>query len=184
MNDFFLANNRSITVPVLDTPVEVKQFQMSDLDMWIGHAETLKEFLKNDHSDETLTQLIKVHPVPLMATIEHLTGLTGASLINIGTKNSAELLKLIRTAITVNGVYFKYKKKKGNANQSKDKSTWFDSFQLLIGAGHTHSEIMKMSYGTFDAYSRAVFREQKNKMSQNRFAHHADAKSFAKHVDG
>lgn len=62
MNDFLLATNRSIKVPILDIDIEVHQIQMKDFDTWAMHAEVLKNFIKNkDHSDEILTELFKAH---------------------------------------------------------------------------------------------------------------------------
>ena len=59
MNDFFLATNRSIKVPILDIDIEVRQIQMKDFDTWAMHAEVLKNFIKDkDHSDEILTEAL------------------------------------------------------------------------------------------------------------------------------
>lgn len=182
MNDFFLANNRTLPFPVLGTVVELKQFQVKDLDQWYAHADTVKGFLKNDYSDEILIQLLTKHPLPTMMTIEYGSGIGLKALLDLALKDQVEFLKLLNAVIQINQSFFKYEKQRP-AKDSKSKSTWFDSFQLLISAGHTHDEIMKMSYGAFDQYLRAATRHQKRQMSLIRFAHHAEAKQFAKFAD-
>ena len=182
MNDFFLANNRTLPFPILGALVDLKQFQIKDLDQWYAHADTVKGFLKNNYSDEILIKLLTKHPLATLMTIEYVSGVECKKLLGL-MKNETEFLKLLNAVIQINQSFFKYEKQRPVKTESKSKSTWFDSFQLLISAGHTHSEIMKMSYGAFDQYLKAATRHQKRQMSSIRFAHHAEAKQFAKYVD-
>ena len=50
MNDFFLANNRSITIG----DITVHQLQMLNFDEWAPHAKAIKDFLKNHHLKITI----------------------------------------------------------------------------------------------------------------------------------
>ena len=70
MNDFFLAMNCSIKISVLGNDVEVRQIQMKDFDIWVTHAEVLKNFIKGrDYSDEILTELFAAHALQVISAI-------------------------------------------------------------------------------------------------------------------
>lgn len=81
----------------------------------------------------------------------------------------------------------KPKRGRKKAAQSNE-STWFDSFQFLISAGHRPDDIMNMTYGAFDQYLKSAQKDNKNKLqylsSVIRSAHHANAKEFAKFFEG
>ena len=181
MNDFFLATNRSIQI----NDIEVRQIQMKDFDIWATHAEALKDFIKDkDHSDEILTELFTAHGVQVISTIACVTDLDNESIFKLATdeQNFKELLKAV---LLVNQAYFKYEKPKHGAKKNtQTESTWFDSFQYLISAGHRHEDIMNMTYGAFDQYLKSAQKDHKNKLqylsSVIRSAHHANAKEFKK----
>jgi len=185
MNDFFLATNRSIKIPVVDTNIEVRQIQMKDFDVWATHAEVLKNFIKDkDHSDEILTELFKAHGIQVISTMACVTDLDDDSLLKLAI-NEQEFKQLLKAVLNVNHAYFKYEKpKRGSNKNTQTESTWFDSFQYLISAGHRHEDIMNMTYGAFDQYLKSAQKDHKNKLqylsSVIRSAHHANAKEFKK----
>lgn len=190
MNDFFLATNRSIKIAVLGNDVEVCQIQMKDFDTWATHAEVLKSLIKDrDYSDEILTELFAAHALQVISTIVCVTDITKESLLKIAV-NEQEFKQLLKTVLNVNHAYFKYEKPKRGAKKSTqpNESTWFDSFQFLISAGHRHDDIMKMTYGAFDQYLKSAQKDHKNKLqylsSVIRSAQHANAKEFTKFFEG
>ena len=181
MNDFFLATNRSIKLQ----DIEVRQIQMKDFDIWATHAEPLKNFIKDqNHSDMILTELFKVHGVQVISTIACVTDLDNESLVELAVDEQG-FKELLKAVLLVNQAYFKYEKPKRGAKKTKaTESTWFDSFQYLISAGHRPDDIMNMTYGAFDQYLKSAQKDHKNKLqylsSVIRSAHHANAKEFKK----
>lgn len=185
MNDFFLAKNAPLKLDFDD--VEVHQIRMRDFDKWLPCADQVKDFLKNkDRSDEIIIELIAEHLnecLDMLSLIvnkdrEYLKGLIC---------DMDRLLKLITSAILANKVFFDdYDKSQKSKRAVAEKSdvTWFDSFQVLIKAGHSHESIMNMGYGMFMGYIEAVKRQQKNHIysaaSYMRIAYHADQKGFEK----
>ena len=184
MNDFFLATNRSIKV----NDIEVRQIQMKDFDIWATHAEPLKNFIKDqNHSDEILTELFTARGVQVISTIACVTDLDNESLFKLAADEQA-FKELLKAVLLVNQAYFKYEKPKHTAKKQTVESTWFDSFQYLISAGHRHEDIMNMTYGAFDQYLKSAQKDHKSKLqylsSVIRSAHHANTKEFKKFFDG
>ena len=187
MNDFFLAANRSITV----NDVEVHQIQMKDFDQWAVHAEKVKGFLKEkNYSDEILTELFKAHSIEVLSICSLATKLPAASLIDLATASEQKFKEVLSAVLQVNGAYFKedQPKRRNKKQATKDNdSTWFDSFQLLISSGHTHTEIMNMTYGTYTEYLKSAQKDYRNKLatltSVMRSAQHASAKDFKMFID-
>jgi len=187
MNDFFLAANRSITV----NDNEVHQIQIKDFDQWALHAEKVKGFLKEkDYSDEILTQLFKAHSIEVLGICSLATKLPATSLIDLANTSEQQFKEVLSAVLQVNGAYFKEDQpKRRNKRQAvkENDSTWFDSFQLLISAGHTHTEIMNMSYGTYSEYLKSAQKDYRNKLaamtSVVRTAQHASAKELKKFLD-
>ncbi len=187
MNDFFLAANRSITV----NDVEVHQIQMKDFDQWAVHAEKVKIFLKGkNYSDEILTQLFKTHSIEVLGICSLATKLPVASLIDLATTSEQQFKEVLSAVLQVNGTYFKEDQpKRRNKRQAvkENDSTWFDSFQLLVSAGHTHTEIMNMTYGAYSEYLKSAQKDYRNKLaaltSVVRSAQHASAKDLKKFID-
>jgi len=187
MNDFFLAANRSITV----NDVEVHQIQIKDFDQWAVHAEKVKGFLKGkDYSDEILTQLFKTHSIEVLGMCRLATKLPATSLIDLATTSEQQFKEVLSAVLQVNGAYFKEDQpKRRNKRQAvkENDSTWFDSFQLLISAGHTHTEIMNMTYGAYSEYLKSAQKDYRNKLaaltSVVRSAQHASAKELKKFLD-
>ena len=186
MNDFFLATNRSITLD----DIEVRQVQMKDFDIWATHAEVIKNFIKDrDYSDEILNELFSAHGVQVISTIACVTDLDNDSLFKLAA-DEQKFKQLLKTVLNVNHAYFKYEKPKRGSKKAaqSSESTWFDSFQYLISAGHRHEDIMNMTYGAFEQYLKSAQKDHKNKLqylsSVIRSAHHANAKEFKKFFDG
>ncbi len=187
MNDFFLAANRSITV----NDVEVHQIQMKDFDQWAVHAEKVKIFLKGkNYSDEILTQLFKTHSIEVLGICSLATKLPAASLIDLANASEQQFKEVLSAVLQVNGAYFKedQPKRRNKKQVAKDNdSTWFDSFQLLISAGHNHTEIMNMTYGAYSEYLKSAQKDYRNKLaaltSVVRSAQHASAKELKKFLD-
>ena len=184
MNDFFLATNRSITLD----DIEVRQIQMKDFDIWATHAEVIKNFIKDrDYSDEILNELFSAHGVQVISTIACVTDLDDESLFKLAT-NEQKFKQLLKAVLNVNHAYFKYETPKHTAKKQAIESTWFDSFQYLISAGHRHEDIMNMTYGAFDQYLKSAQKDHKNKLqylsSVIRSAHHANTKEFKKFFEG
>lgn len=180
MNDFFLADNRSIRLG----DIEVKQIQMKSLDLFCQHAETVKGFLTDkDYSDEILIELFKAHAVDVIQTCVMTTNQTAESIFNLA-NDQALFLGMLRAVLTVNTAYFKSEKPKRSSKPSNEKSTWFDSFQYLIESGHRHDDIMNMSYGAYLQYLKAAQRNELRKMRSQvnlmRSAQHAQNREFKK----
>ncbi len=187
MNDFFLAANRSITV----NDVEVHQIQIKDFDQWAVHAEKLKSFLKGkNYSDEILSELFKAHSIEVLDICSLVTRLPVACLIDLATTSEQKFKEVLSVVLQVNGAYFKedQPKRRNKKQAAKDNdSTWFDSFQLLVSAGHTHTEIMNMTYGTYSEYLKSAQKDYRNKLaaltSVVRSAQHASAKDLKKFLE-
>ncbi|AWV86205.1 hypothetical protein [Acinetobacter radioresistens] len=187
MNDFFLAANRTITV----NDVEVHQIQMKDFDQWAVQAEKVKGFLKEkDYSDEILTQLFKAHSIEVLSICSLATKLPATSLIDLATTSEQQFKEVLSAVLQVNGAYFKedQPKHRNKKQATKDNdSTWFDSFQLLVSAGHTHTEIMNMTYGAYSEYLKSAQKDYRNKLtaltSVVRSAQHASAKELKMFID-
>ena len=183
MNVFFFASNRSITLD----DIEVRQIQMKDFDIWATHAEVIKNFIKDkDHSDEILNELFSAHGVQVISTMACVTDLDNESLFKLAA-DEQKFKDLLKAVLSVNHAYFKYEKPKHTAKKQTVESTWFDSFQYLLSAGHRHEDIMNMTYGAFDQYLKSAQKDHKNKLqylsSVIRSAHHANAKENKKFFD-
>ena len=185
MNDFFLAKNASLKMDFDD--IEVHQIRMRDFDLWVSCVEPIKEFVKGKNlSDEIVFELIENH---LIACLDMLSLIVNEDkkYLNGLICDMKRLPQLIMAAISVNQVFFDdYDKNQKSKRDAAEKSdvTWFDSFQVLIKAGHTHESIMNMGYGMFMAYLNAIKRQQQNHIystaSYMRIAYHADKKGFEK----
>ena len=75
----------------------------------------------------------------------------------------------------------------GQKREADSDSTWFDSFQFLISAGHHHQDIMNMTYGAYERYLKAATKDYRSKLQYLtvaiRSAQHADANDFKKFMD-
>ena len=178
MNDFFLATNRTVTIH----GIEIKQITVKSFDLWCQAAEPIKQFVEGkDYSNEILQELFVKHTGDVLKSLALITDAASNLLLDIA-KNQDVFMQIISAMLQINESYFKPEKQK--KTNVKDDSTWFDSFQVLISAGHTHTEIMNMSYGAFLQYLKSVIKDQKHQVQRLRFAQHADAKAFKKYASG
>lgn len=187
MNDFFLANNRNIAIG----DITVHQLQIYDFDEWAPHAKTIKDFLKN-HSDEIYKSLFEAHTADVMILVSKSTHKSIDELIPVVEASEIAFIELINAVIKVNDAFFSEKepkRKRGRKAKGKDLelSSWFDTFQFLIDAGHRHDDILQMSYGTFIGYLKSAQKQQSANMRMQtnlmRAANHANAKAFAKLIE-
>ena len=191
MNDFFLATNRCITDTFLDEAVEVRQIQMKDFDQWLIHAEPIKQALKDkDHSDEILTEVVQSHVLHSVLLCSLVTDQKVEPLFAMAQVEQGEFVKLLKTVLSVNKAYFVEEKKRPGQNrrsQKNDESTWFDSFQYLISMGHSHNDIMQMTYGAFERYLKAAQKNERQKLAALsnavRSAQHASQKEFKRYFE-
>ncbi|WP_122897749.1 hypothetical protein [Acinetobacter sp. B51(2017)] len=187
MNDFFLALSCSIYVDLFGIKaLEIRQITVEKLEDWLIVAQPIKEFLKDkDYSDAVLEQLFLEHGPYVIAMCALVTHLNQDELIKLA-KDQPEFIRLMRHLLTVNQAYFKEKTSK-KKNADPQDTTWFDSFQALIRRGHTHSEILKLSYGAFLAYLKAANKAYRSELvsclNVSRLAHHGDAKAIKTFVN-
>lgn len=186
MNDFFLALGRSIYIDLFGIEaLEIRQITVEELEDWLIVAQPIKDFLSNkDYSDAVLEQLFLEHGPYVVAMCALVTRLNQAELIQLA-KDQAEFIRLIRQVLIANQAYFKDKPSKQKTVDPD--TTWFDSFQVLIRHGHTHSEILKLSYGAFLAYLKAAHkahrRELASRLNVARLAHHGDTRAIKNFVN-
>ncbi len=185
MNEFFIANDRRGMLNDQDLSIEVHQLKMHNFDVWIQCADPIKQALQNkDHSDETLLEIMKVHLVKVAMLCALATEQDVQYLFEIAKTQGSLFCKLFKEVLNVNQAFFETEKTKAKRRNEKndDDFSWFDSFQVLISAGHSHESIMQMSYGTFISYLKSVQKQERNKikMLSNavRSAHHASMKQY------
>ncbi len=187
MNEFFLANNRSITIG----DITIHQLQMYDFDEWSPHAKAIKYFLRT-HSDEIYKSLLKDETSHVFAFMSKTTQLEESTLISKAEASESAFIALLVASIKVNDAFFSEKDakpKRGRQSQNSKpvKSAWFESFQILVSAGHRPGDIMQMTYGAFFEYLKAAQKIQAMKMRVHtnlmRSAQHANAKAFKQLMD-
>lgn len=184
MNDFFFANNAHLIVQ-LDEPIAVHQIRMKHFDDFVKQAESIKEFLKHKKiTDELIVEIIANFYDNCFEILLLLIEKNRNFILNI-VSDIVKFFMLIKAAINVNFAYFDdYEKTQMPKPRVAEKSdvTWFDSFQVLINAGHSHDSIMNMGYGMFMAYIDAVKKQHKHQIYSNasymRIAFHADKDQF------
>ncbi len=97
MNDFFLANNRSITIKVLGNDVEVKQLQMYNFDIWSPIASVIRDSLKqSDYSDLIGAGLVKDYGAHVFQLCSFCTGADMDTLLNLAESDPLEFSHLLK----------------------------------------------------------------------------------------
>lgn len=185
MNDFFLINNETLPYDFLDHKIEIKQIQVKNLNRFAQFADPFKRL--EDPSVEAIKPLIKDQILNIMGLCSLVTTLKPSIFIeNLGQSNA--LTELIIKIIQVNEAYFKNEKAKTRKKDNSNKSSWFDSFQLLVSTGHRTDEILEMSYGAFTEYLKAAQRSDSQRLKLNsiaiRSAQHANQNDFKKFLSG
>lgn len=184
MNDFFLASDRNVLVVLDHNNVTVNQLKMHNFDQWSGHAQAIKEFLKI-HPDD-IAKLLQEKTAETLGLISLSIDRDAKDIERIMLQEQDRSFDLINAVIVVNDAFFDEREdKKEKHDDSVDpriKTTWFDSFQLLISNGHTNAEIMQMTYGAFKHYLKAAQKAERRKMVNGaitaRAAQHAAKKAF------
>ena len=179
MNEFFLASNRS----AFKDEIEIRQVMMKDFDQWSEFAEPIRIMFNNNFSDEVFVNVfekLKFQVIMVASLVTNVSDLDPKLL-----ENDGELLELFKNLVEVNQAYFNQENNK--KTDSKEKYTWFDSFQYLISKGHRHLDILNYSFGTFKEYLKAAQRNERNSLlsmgNNMRVAYHADKKGFNKYID-
>lgn len=195
MNDFFLANSRSITIKVLGNDVVVKQLQMFNFDIWSPIASGIRDSLQqSDYSDSIGAGLVEEYSLRVFQLCSLCTDISMDTLLDLAKSDALEFSHLLKNVIDVNGAYFKEEvkpesktRKKKGGKKGGVEHTWFDSFQYLVFMGHRPDDILKMTYGAFTNFLKSAQKQQKDfaKFESNviRAAYHADKKGFATFQD-
>ncbi len=185
MNDFFLASGRSIAID----ENSIHQLKMHNFDEWSSFAKPIKDLKKNkNYSNEILKEYIEENTADVVKLIALAFDVSEGEFIQIKDEHELDLTTLIELIITVNSAYFDEKEQKHRDDiDPRIKTTWFDSFQLLISNGHTNTEIMNMTYGAFIGYLKAAQKAERRNLSSFagifRAAQHADKKGFDKLIN-
>lgn len=181
MNDFFLASDRNITAELQFNKVTVMQLKMHNFDLWSGHAQAIKEFLKS-HPDE-IAKLLKEKTSEVLALVGLAIERDAKDIERIMLQEKDRSFDLINAVIVVNDAFFSEPDPRHDDSvDPRKKSSWFDAFQLLISNGHSNTEIMQMTYGAFRQYLKAAQKAEKQKIRNNavavRTAQHAAKRAF------
>lgn len=161
MNDFFLINNETLPYDFLDHQIEIKQIQIKNLNQFAYFADPIKKL--ESYSIETIKPIILTSIIQIMGLCSLVTSLDPETFSkHIG--NQDAIADLILKIIQVNEAYFKNEKAKTRKKDNSNKSSWFDSFQLLVSTGHRTDEILEMSYGAFIEYLKAAQRRESQRL--------------------
>lgn len=184
MNDFFLASNKTITNKI---GVTVSQITVKDLDVWLQHAEQVRKALNKNYSDENLETVIELHKLPVLFLCALVIDKSTEDLVSLISNNADGFIELFKNIVSVNQAYFDQDENTKSKKNNKTEPSWFDSFQFLVSKGHSHSDILNYSFGTFIEYLKAAQRNEKTKIlsiaNAVRMAHHANQNEFNKFAD-
>ncbi|QOW47910.1 hypothetical protein G0028_09210 [Acinetobacter piscicola] len=182
MNDFFLANN---DVHINQYNQEIRQFKVKEMESWALVAEPIRIALKRNYSDESIEAAIKANKFKAISMCLLVTDVTGAQIDETIQNDADRFIELFKDVINVNKAFFDQEDIKTKKIKN-DKTTWFDSFQLLISKGHKHKDILNYSFGAFLEYLKAAQRHERNYiLSQSttmRVAYYADKKGYTSYT--
>ncbi|MBF7696620.1 hypothetical protein [Acinetobacter rathckeae] len=188
MNDFFIASDKCYPIYLGEHEYSIQQIKMKDFAEWIAVAEPIKQHLKTIDNDY-MRLLVDLHD-DCMGLIALVSDIPIDIVHRYVFEDISQIGAILGCIIDVNGAYFKEQEclSKNNENfgrikaSKKENNTWFDSFQCLVQAGHSHESIMNMNYGTFYKYIEAVEKQNTQQFMTNisamRIAYHADAKGY------
>lgn len=185
MNDFMLVSGRSITLPLGDLLVDVKQATMADFDYFITDALPIKKDLLQLESKDIaeITKTFLSHAAQTVALLTRFTSLSDADIEQMAV-NLEHISQVIYTFYSLNSAFFDEPEPKQTKAKTDNKNAWFDGFQFLISQGHTHTEIMQYSYGAYLGYMKAAGRAYKNDLKAQanmyRTAQHGDKSAMDK----
>ena len=187
MNEFALASNRTITLPLGEQLVEIRQAVMAEFDQFVIPAHTIKAALDALPKDKDNTAIIQAFLSNSAATTQLLIMLTSLNVEQIAAMTDNEpghIMQLVYAMYALNTAFFDEAVKPARKNQDDKKSTWFDGFQFLISQGHSHTQIMQYSYGAYLGYIDAAGRSHRQNLRTMagvmRTAHHANKSGFDK----
>lgn len=184
MNDFFIANNESLSYVFIDQKIEVKQIQVKNLDRFSVYAIKIKEALES-YSIEAITPLLEPQMPNIMGLVAMVTTLSPKTFIE-NTAQTKAIAELVLKIIEVNEAFFKKEKKQSRAKKETNEVSWFHSFAYLIKSGHSHDEIMNMTYGAFLHYlkeAQSLERQQiKSYAIATRVANNAKQQGWDKYI--
>lgn len=180
MNDFFLANNESLTHTFIDHEIQILQIQVKNLNQFAYYAEPIKNL--ENYSVEMIQSIIDENIVKIMGLCSLVTTLN-ADTFSKNIDRQDVIVELVLKIIHVNKEFFKKEEKK-KRKKNEDKQTWFDSFTLLTNQGHTVNDIYNMSYGAFCNYLKAANRYESQRLKSIaltiRAANHSKQNDFEK----
>ncbi|MCG2572334.1 hypothetical protein LVY74_02025 [Acinetobacter sp. ME22] len=188
MNDFFLAKNGQMILPLNEVEYAVGQVCMRDFDKWLSFSEPVKKFINGrELTDDLLNELTQ----DFFGECVSLCQIVVKDFV-VDLSCLLHIASFIAVVIQANQAYFAEKedepkaKPKKKQSEKKDKTTWFDSFQILVSHGHSHESIMNMTYGAFTEYLKAIKRRDQEQMIQQvnlmRIAYSADGAGFSKFI--
>lgn len=186
MNDFFLATNQSKNITIGDAQIEIRQFLIKELVQFDFFGSKLKAALNKDFSEENIEKSLIENKLYVLSLCEIVTDYNFESLAKLMSESADQFIALLKDIIEVNSAYFNQKDEKESKQKDRSKkeieSTWFDAFQILIGAGHKHDDILNYSYGSYIGYLKAVAKLRNMNALElaciTRTAHHADKRGF------
>lgn len=180
MNDFLLILNQ----PKQIKDLKIHQIQVKDINAFAPFAEKIRVKLNKDYSEETLKNVFldcKFEAVTICSLVSNVFEL-GV----LDNDNESEIFEIFKNVVLINEPYFNQEIKEAENEEISD-SAWFDSFQMLISAGHKQSDILEYSFGAFMGYIKAVQKINRNKIlgfaGATRVSYHADTKGFSKFSD-
>ncbi|WP_026470104.1 hypothetical protein [Alkanindiges illinoisensis] len=186
MNEFALGSNRTITLPLGEQLVEIRQAVMAEFDQFVGSAHTIKTALDVLPKDKDHQAIIKAFTDHKHETIQLLVLLTNLDVKQVGELAEADpvnLAQLVYAMYALNTAFFDEAVKPTRKSDNK-KNTWFDGFQFLISQGHRHSEIMQYTYGAYLGYMEAANKSCRHNLRVQagmiRTAHHANKQQMDK----
>lgn len=187
MNEFALASNRTITLPLGEHLVEVRQVVMAEFDQFVSAAHTIKtalDALPKDKDQTVIIQAFLSNSAETTQLLVMLTNLTVQQLNELVEADPLNLAQLVYTMYALNTAFFDEVVKPQRKTQDNKKSTWWDGFQFLISQGHRHSEIMQYTYGAYLGYMEAAGRSHRQNLRTMagvmRTAQHANKSGFDK----
>jgi len=183
MNDFFLLNNESLQHTFIDQKIEVKQIKVKDLNHFAQFADSIKKL--DSYSIETITALVETEIFNIMGLCSLVTSLDPETFAKHIADQDA-IAELVLKIIQVNEAFFKKEKQQSRSKTEVNESTWFDSFQYLIGCGHRPDDILTMPYGAFLKYIEAAQKNEQKRLKSYavamRVANHAKQQDFEKYI--
>lgn len=179
MSDFMLASSRSVTLPIDDKLIEIKQTTMADFDLFLVDAIAVKQAITtlDDKDIGNIAKAFLTHANETASLLTRFTSLDHADIEQMAS-NLEHISQVIYAFYSINSAFFDEPEPKKTITKTDNKNTWFDGFQFLISQGHKHAEIMQYSYGAYLGYMKAASKSYRHNLKAQanmyRTAQHAD----------